>query len=80
MKEDGSDGDGDSNSIDNEGDESEEEEHETESVDDVALEKDEEINAFRNKMQIKARGESIPKPCAIFRPWFINCWATMNSI
>lgn len=33
---------------------------------DVRLEKDEEVNAFRNRMQIKVKGDNIPKPAATF--------------
>ena len=32
----------------------------------VNLEKDDEINAFRNRMQIKVKGENIPKPIPTF--------------
>lgn len=32
----------------------------------VRLEKDEEVNAFRNRMQIKVKGDNIPKPAATF--------------
>lgn len=32
----------------------------------VALEKDDEINAFRNRMQIKVKGDKVPKPSATF--------------
>ena len=32
----------------------------------VPLEKDDEINAFRNRMQIKVKGEKVPKPSATF--------------
>ena len=30
------------------------------------MEKDEEVNAFRNRMQIKVKGDNIPKPAATF--------------
>lgn len=32
----------------------------------VPLEKDDEINAFRNRMQIKVKGDKVPKPSATF--------------
>ena len=53
--------DGDSQQSSN-GKESESEEDD----EDVPLEKDDEINAFRNRMQIKVKGEKVPKPSATF--------------
>lgn len=39
---------------------------ENEESDVLRLDKDDEINAFRNKMQIKVKGDNIPKPCPTF--------------
>lgn len=47
-------------------------EDETSGQQDVRLEKDEEVNAFRNRMQIKVNGDNIPKPAATFYSMDIN--------